>query len=166
MKGTTSLLRLLFGTPLGTDYYGEHITVNGGHSIHLFDAFALVNYLMCSALPASGGTRGMSTPTMHRNCRQHFRKVLNILEPSVVVVQGRGFWASIQQSFDHVQRTGAMDAPYVLARLNGRDIPIAVFTHPSARGDYNWGWNAQTPYLLNTVVPTVELIRQRLFGRD
>jgi hypothetical protein len=164
MRGTTSLLRLLFSIPLGTDYEGEHIKVVGTRRVHLFDAFAMVNFLLCSALPPTGGTHGMSTKTMHSNCHHHFREVLRILEPTVVVVQGKGFWKSVQRSFDAIEPVSEPNLPVVVGRLSGRHIPTAVFTHPSAQGVHNWGRNAQTPYLLNTVAPTIERIRQRLFS--
>ena len=101
MKGTTSALRLIFGIPLGTDHNSEFLLIEGKR-VHIFDAFALVNYLLCSAVP-EGTRNGKATPTMMSNCHGHFRMVMNILEPSVIIVQGKGFWEkSIRQSFDSV----------------------------------------------------------------
>ena len=48
MKGTTSALRLIFGIPLGTDHHSEFLSIEG-QRVHIFDAFALVNYLLCSS---------------------------------------------------------------------------------------------------------------------
>ena len=51
MKGCTSILRLLFDHPLGSDHQGEFVQLNGTPT-HLFDCFALVNFLLCSAVPS------------------------------------------------------------------------------------------------------------------
>ena len=47
-----------------------------GKRFHMFDAFALVNYLLCSVISADQGRRGESTTTMRRNCLAHFREVI------------------------------------------------------------------------------------------
>ncbi len=164
MRGTTSLLRLLFGIPLGTDHAREYIQINNNEKCHIFDAFALVNYLLCSAIAKDGGTTDKSTPTMHQNCRGHFRQALMRLEPNVVVVQGIGFWPLVSESFDTVE---PIDRNNVLYRveLGGRKFLTAAFTHPSARNtEYGWGINDHTPYLLKTVVPTVKKIREEILG--
>jgi hypothetical protein len=46
MRGTTTALRLLLGTGLGTDYEGEFVRPIKGRPFHLFDGFALVNRLL------------------------------------------------------------------------------------------------------------------------
>ena len=158
MRGTTSLLRLIFGIPLGTDHESEFIMIDGKR-VHIFDAFALVNYLLCSAVATDGGKRGMATRTMKRNCRGHFREVMRVLEPSLVVVQGKTFWVSIREAFDRVSQ----ETEHVFrARLGTAETLVAVFTHPSAHFPYNWGANHQTQYLLGTVAPAIEYIRQQL----
>ncbi len=96
MKGCTSLLRLLFGKDLGSDYEGESVEL-GGTRIHIFDCFALVNFLLCSALPRGsicsdelilrGGKRGEATRIMQRHCARHFGATLERLEPTIIVVQ-------------------------------------------------------------------------------
>jgi hypothetical protein len=85
MRGTTNVLRLLFGIPLGIDHDSEFMMIDG-ERIHIFDAFALANYLLCSAVSADGRMRGSATRTMMENCQGHFRQVMRILEASVVVV--------------------------------------------------------------------------------
>ncbi len=158
MRGTTNVLRLLFGIPLGTDHDSEFMMIEG-ECIHIFDAFALVNYFLCSAVSTDGKMRGLATRTMMKNCQGHFRDVMRILEPSVVVVQGKGSWrwvkaafGSVRQETDHVYR----------ARLGTTETFVAAFTHPSAHFPYNWGVNDQTPYLLETVAPSIACIRQQL----
>src|SRR5208283_1277506 len=50
MKGTTTLLRLLHRHDPGEDEIGEQLLLESGEAIHLFEGFALVNYLLCSAV--------------------------------------------------------------------------------------------------------------------
>jgi uracil-DNA glycosylase len=161
MKGVTNVLRLLFGIPLGTDHESEFLTI-GAERVHLFDAFALVNYLLCSAIGTDGKQRGMATRTMKKNCAIHFREVMRILEPSVVVVQGKGFWRHVRKAFDSVEQ----DAGCVFrARSGTTETLVAALTHPSAHGRHNWGVNDHTEYLLGTVAPTVARIREHLGRR-
>jgi hypothetical protein len=49
MRGTTSALRVVFGGAPGEDFGGEWVEPVNGHPFHLFDGFALVNLLLCSA---------------------------------------------------------------------------------------------------------------------
>jgi hypothetical protein len=88
---------------------------------------------------------------MLSNCRGHFRKVMHILEPSVIIVQGKGFWEkSIRKSFDSVSQVS--DFVYK-AKLGFHESFIAAFSHPSARHPDNWGRNEPTEYLKNIVAP-------------
>ncbi len=162
MRGTTSALRLLFGKGLGTDYHSEFVTI-GDKRVHLFDAFALVNYLLCSA--TEGDTsRGRPTTTMLENCRGHFREAMRILEPTVVIVQGKKIWPWVEAAFDSVRpqyKDKYKDTVY-RARLGAGEAFVAAFTHPSAYGDDNWGANEKRRCLLQTVKPSLEYIRGQL----
>lgn len=152
MKGTTSLLRLLHGRDPGDDFGGEEL-LDG----HLFDGFALVNYLLCSALhkprpekPGGSGS-GASSNEMRRNCARHFLKTLEILEPDVVIAQGIGVRGWIG---------GALGLPYsrdVFERVpfGSRSFDLLSFSHPSARGDLAWGRSVHLRYLQDVVRPTV-----------
>ena len=158
MRGTTSALRLLFGVPLGADHEREFLQIDR-ERVHLFDVFALINYLLCSAV--DGNTRGLATPTMMKNCQSHFREALRILEPSVIIVQGKKFWPRIQSTFDSVEHR---EHEVYAARLGTLSTLVASFhTHPSARYPHNWGMNDKTPYLLGTVAPSIAWIRNYLF---
>ena len=92
MRGTTSALRLLFGLSLGDDFVGEFVSL-WSTSVHIFETFALTNFLLCSAIDTprtcSAG-KGRSTSTMQNNCARHFRRAMEILEPTVIVAQGVG----------------------------------------------------------------------------
>ncbi len=162
MKGTTSVLRLLFGIRLGADHDSEFLTI-GGERCHIFEVFALVNYLLCSAVHTDQGTRGQATPTMKKNCQEHFRKALEILEPVVIVVQGKSFWRWVRGAFDEVTQE-AKDLPVYIVRLGSIQAFVAVFTHPSARFPHNWGANDHTPYLRQTMEPSVAWIRRQILG--
>jgi hypothetical protein len=160
MRGTTSLLRLLFGREPGRDYEGEWLALDGGR-IHVFDAFALTNFLLCSAISGDeggiGSKRGRSTAAMQRNCSRHFAAVVEILEPSVVVAQGAGVRTWMAPLLDRVTSI-ATNLERVV--LSGHHCLLASFTHPSVPSALNWGTDERRPYLLNVVVPTVEAIHQ------
>jgi hypothetical protein len=100
---------------------------------------------------------------MRRNCRQHFRRVLHILAPNVIVVQGKGFWPSVSKSFDAVQH---VDGLLYEVRLDDKRAFTLSFAHPAARYPHNWGTNESTPYLLNDVAPAVAHVHRKLFGAD
>lgn len=153
MKGTTSLLRLLHGRDPGIDAEGERL-LDG----HLFDGFALVNFLLCSALRkprpnnprGSGG--GVSTSTMRGNCAQHFKKTLEILEPDVVIAQGRGVRGWIGTALDLTYRRDTFDR----VLLGSGSFDLLGFTHPSARGCLAWGNSIDLMYLRETIRPGVQ----------
>lgn len=159
MKGTTSLLRLLHGLPFGSDHASEFLRLASGERIHLYDAFSLVNYLLCTA--TTGSTQGRSTSVMRRNCRRHFRAALEILEPTVVVVQGKSFWPAVRKAFDDLK---PLDEHLFRGRINSSNVWVASFSHPSAQGDKRWGGAEPTAYLRNVVQPTVEKIRRLALG--
>jgi hypothetical protein len=153
MKGCMSVLRLLFGKELGSDRGGEFAQLDGT-AIHLFDCFAMVNFLLCSAVVSAGSKQGRSTPTMQRNCARHFREQLGLLEPTVVVVQGRGVLQWIRKAgFDTLS-----DEADQTVLINDRPTRVLAFTHPAAHGEDNWGTSHQTKYLRDVVEPTVKRV--------
>lgn len=165
MRGTTSVLRLLFGTGLGADYQGEHVLLDG-EPVHVFDAFALTNFLLCSAIESgqgdTGSKRGKSTRTMQENCARHFTAAMQILEPTVMIVQGQG----VRRWLQPVANTIADIAPAVeRVRIGGREMLLASFTHPSTpRADTNWGTDERRPYLLGVVRPAVAAIHAAILS--
>lgn len=153
MRGTTSLLRLILGREIGNDREGEQLGDG-----HLFDGFALVNALLCSSLDAPrdpsqfGGGSGRSTSTMRRNCSTHFLRTLEILEPNLIVLQGQGVRQWVGGDL-HVGQRGAVQAT---GRINGHDVDVLTFDHPSAGGQSGyWGRSTRSAYLRETVVPAV-----------
>jgi hypothetical protein len=155
MRGTTSALRLLFDLPPTSDHSSEFILIDG-NEVHLFELFSLVNYLLCSALDENGTTHGKSSTTMKKNCQAHFIKVLEILDPNIIILQSKSFSKYIEGIFNEIVPITENLSKVI---FQGHSLMIAFFSHPSAYGDKNWGRNTKTPYLLNTVLPTIERIR-------
>lgn len=163
MKGTSSLLRLLHDLPLGNDHEGEFIQVDG-KAIHLFDTFVLANYLLCSAV-MEGSRQGKATWEMKKNCADHFVATLEVLKPTILIIQGKGFWDyPIKEIF--AERLEAIDDCLYQANFKGNSILIAAFAHPSAPTNGFWGNSLASKYLLNTVKPTVEHIRGILLAES
>jgi hypothetical protein len=157
MKGTTSLLRLWFGRGLGKDYRDEFIWVND-EKVHIFDAFSLVNFLMCTA--TDGGRRGKSTDAMQCHCGGHFKKIINILKPTLLVCQGDRVSQWVREACG-VIRTGLQEGQI---RISTFETRVLEFSHPAAWGEKNWGRNDRTPYLLERVAPAVSRVRHELLG--
>lgn len=163
MKGTSSLLRLLHNVPLGSDHEGEFIQVDG-NAIHLFDTFVLANYLLCSAV-MEGSRQGQATDAMKKNCAEHFVATLEILKPTVLIIQGKGFWDNyVEQIFKGGLEQ--IDNCLYQARFKDNSMLIAAFAHPSAAANGFWGNSVSSKYLLNTVKPTVEHIRETILGEQ
>ncbi|MFH1634873.1 MAG: hypothetical protein ABIG63_12830 [Chloroflexota bacterium] len=157
MKGTTNLLRLLFGIPPGIDHASEFLQINDNDKVHMFDAFSLVNYLLCSAIKNDDSTTDKSTRTMRQNCRDHFRHTLEILEPTIAVVQGKGFQDLVKNSMDSVKSIDNSNIVYRV-QLGKNEFHLLTFSHPSARNNTGWA-SESSPYLLNTIAPIVKKIR-------
>ena len=153
MRGCTSVLRLLLGKEPGKDREGEFVQLDGA-AIHLFDCFALVNFLLCSAVLPKEGKKGRSSSTMHRNCARHFREQIELLEPTVIVIQGVGVLKWMKNA-GFSTLTDEMDQT---AQIDGRITRVLAFTHPAAHGKDNWGISHQTQYLRETLQPAVKQV--------
>ncbi|OFW72094.1 MAG: hypothetical protein A2Y55_12570 [Actinobacteria bacterium RBG_16_68_12] len=153
MRGTTSALRLILGKGLGTDWEGEFVHDAAGSSFHIFDAFALVNALLCAVHPP-GSAEGRGTKLMRRNCLRHFDATVKILEPTLVLLQGEGVQEWIAPALGVMHERSANLAE---ATIDGRRVVVCRFSHPSARGKLSWGNQLDAPYLLQVVEPTLRL---------
>lgn len=158
MTGTTSVLRVLLGLPPAGDQDSEFLDVGLEGRTHVFDMFALVNALLCSRT-SPGSVRGRSTRVMRENCLEHLRASLNILEPTIIVVESKGYWPEIKRCFD---RLDPDPEGFYRVRYGEHDALLAKLTHPSAGGRNNWGNGIRRPYLLNTVVPLARAIRRAM----
>lgn len=145
MRGVTFALRLAFGIPVDADT--EHIQFADGSSTHLFDAYAMTNLLLCSAVD-HGTAKSRATGTMRKSCSRHLRETLAILQPTLVISQGAGLDDTL---FSALGVTRSI-APNVLAcDLNGNQFVWVSLRHPS-RG--NWS-SLKCAYLHDTVVPAI-----------
>ena len=165
MQGTTTLLRLLFRRDPGDDDSNEQVLLE--RPFHIFEGFALVNYLLCSAIESlrdvrldlvnfRGAARGLSTRTMRQNCKIHFRKVIEILDPTVIIAQGIGVRRWIGSAFELPFDRGPTD-PNGIGRAH-----LLTFVHPSAPIQICWGRSLRSEYLRQTVVPTVTNLIARI----
>lgn len=151
MRGVTSALRLIFDKGLGTDWDGEFIQTADGDRFHIFDAFALVNVLLCAA-HKPGSATGQATNVMKRNCLKHFAATLEILEPTLLVLQGVGVQNWVAPALGMMEEI----TPYLArAHLRGADPLVCRFSHPSARGKLRWGARLDASYLIEVVEPTI-----------
>jgi hypothetical protein len=151
MKGTTLALRTILGTGSGIEREGEFINVDGDE-VHLFDCFALVNRLLCAA-HLTGTSTGMSTKTMLRNCERHFQATLEILEPTIVVLQGVRMW-SWSKNVLVPKRT--LNDNLIECSLAGKTTLVAAFSHPSSYGKKPIRWDSpEAPYFKDVVYPTL-----------
>lgn len=158
MRGCTSVLRLLFEKGLGNNFQCELLKFTDGEEKHIFECFALTNYLLCSALEVgarskTGGSRGVATNAMWCNCSRHFREAIRILEPTVIIVQGKAIRGWIGSMFGLPPKPPENLIEEV--KINGLSSHLVSFAHPSSVRE-NWGRNASTQYLCDVVKPTIE----------
>lgn len=147
MRGTTLALRTIFGIR-GTGHEAEFLDVDGA-PVHLFDCFALVNRLICAAHLER--TNGKPTTTMFANCERHFRATLEILQPTIVVIQWVKVWKWSQSTLVPTRRRS--DALYE-CDLTGLPVIVAALSHPSSWGASRWD-SPTSPYFTQVVRPTL-----------
>lgn len=152
MRGTTSALRVIFGKGLGTRFEDEHVVPVNGRPFHVFDGFALVNRLLCSAGPKES-SEGHPTPTMFGRCLEHFTATMQILQPTIVILQGSKVDNRTREVFER-RRSYSENLHDV--RFEGSRLLLCTFTHPSAHAALRWGDSLDAPYLTRVVVPTLE----------
>lgn len=151
MRGTTSVLRVLLGGGVGADHASEWVRPAGGRPFHLFDGFALLNRLLCSAGP-KGSSVGHPTSTMFDNCAEHFGSSLAILEPTILVIQGVLVAKKVASVIDDRRQI----RPHLEeVQIGGRQLLMCSFSHPAAHGELRWGDSLARPYLNEVVVPTL-----------
>ncbi|MCY4400848.1 MAG: hypothetical protein OXE96_16130 [Gemmatimonadetes bacterium] len=162
MAGTTSILRLLLGREAGAGRKGEGLFTDRAQPDHIFDGFALVNALLCTALkepPTTGAGKGYSSGLMRRRCpKTHFRPTMEILEPTVIVAEGQGVrrWIARALGLPPRPRSSTLD----VADLPGRP-EVLTFDHPSAPGSGWWGRSSRSEYLTRVVAPAIRGWRYR-----
>lgn len=164
MRGTTSLLRLLLGRPTGSDRERELLRFPHPQPVgHIFDGYALVNFLLCSALktPRSNDKsgKGSSSSNMRQNCTEHFQATLQILEPTVIVAQGQAIRSWIERPLGLRRKAPSRydgPVPPESTRIAGKPAQVLTFNHPSAPGHSGWwGRSPGSKYLKTVVEPTI-----------
>jgi hypothetical protein len=151
MRGTTSALRTVFGKGLGHDYPGEFIEPVNGDPFHLFEGFALVNRLLCSAGPVQT-SKGRPTPTMFNNCGEHFARTASILEPTLMILQG----SLVAKWVNAILEPERIHSEYLHeAHVGDQRMMVCSFSHPSAHGSLRWGDQPHAPYMQEVVAPTL-----------
>lgn len=164
MAGTTSILRLLLGRRPGASRGGEALFPHLADPGHIFDGFALVNALLCTATKEPLTTRrgkGYSSGLMRNRCPStHLRATMMILEPTVIVVQGQATRRWIARPLGLSRRPTSTRAD--VADLAGKP-EVLTFDHPSAPNSGCWGRSSRSDYLARIVEPA---IRGWRFRRD
>lgn len=145
MRGVTFALRLAFGLPVDADT--EHIQIADGSSAHLFDAYAMTNLLLCSAVD-HGTAKSRATVVMRKSCSTHLRATLEILQPTLVISQGAGLESTLISALGV---TRSVAANVAACDLNGHRFVWVSLRHPS-RG--NWS-SLKCAYLHEVVVPAI-----------
>ena len=152
MRGTALALRLAFGLGVGADPAGERLP---GSGVHVFEAFAMANLLLCSAVK-TGTTTSRHTALMRRNCSKHLEATIRVLEPTLVISQGVRLVKPLSGLFTTVEE----HSPVVrTVALQGREFLWVLLHHPSGWSDSNWS-RPDAPYLVETVRPAIGLARK------
>jgi len=150
MRATTLALRALLGSEDWSLPGGESFE-HAGKPIHLLDGYAMANLRLCSAVEPRS-TRSRGTPVMGRNCLPHLRATIEILEPTVIVVQGLNVRRDVGSLLRAVE---SLSKELEVAEFAGVRVVLASFIHPSYPGPKgNWSW-PRSPYFVNTVLPTL-----------
>lgn len=153
MKGVTLGVRYALGLGAIEDPESEWIQVNE-HAVdrtHVLECYALMNARLCSATTKPHSNASAGVDTMTRNCFAHLRAVIEILEPSLVVMQGKGLWRELEPLLPG-EDVGNGRLP--LRRVRS-PIPtlIAALSHPRAEA-FRWQ-NPDDRYFQETVKPAI-----------
>ena len=149
MRGVTLALRLAFGCGLGEDRDGEYLSTPHG-PVHLFDAFAMANLLLCSAVK-TGSTRSSLTAVLRDHCSRHLEATIGALAPTLVISQGKPLSPTLGRLFTVEQQHG----PHVYTcSLQGVRFYWADLFHPT----HTWDWLAR-PYLHEVAAPAIRQAR-------
>jgi hypothetical protein len=142
MAGTALALRLAFGQPLGADRAAETIAIDP--PVHVFEAYAMANLLLCSAVE------------MRAACVRHLAATIRILEPTLVISQGESLKKELTRLFAPQWKRGEL--PLAEGRLDGCRFAWASLHHPSRH------WHGQDmKYFVETAAPTIS--RARVLAR-
>ncbi|MDD9854663.1 MAG: hypothetical protein OXU88_00635 [Gammaproteobacteria bacterium] len=154
MMGTLFLLQILLGESVKENDNSLSYAKINGEEIPFFQAFSLANFLLCSAVK-NGKMQDAYTPTMQENCEEHYRNMLQILQPQIVVLQGvrsRYFWES------NYRKSMTFDPPKIeKIQIEGceNDTLILPLYHPSWWQGKPW-YSEECAAVKEYVEPAVE----------
>jgi hypothetical protein len=155
MQGVTLALQLAFGLPVAGP---EHLSLTNGESVHVFDAFAMTNLLMCSSVAKKDSQASKSTATMRQSCANHLVKAVTILQPTLVISQG---WGLVDTLWDNLGVTRQVEVDMGLCyltycELNGHRFVWLALYHPTRF------WSSPNQgYFRETVAPAIKEARRR-----
>lgn len=153
MAGVTTALRILFGGEPGADRQGELLDTPAG-TVHVLDAFAMANSVLCSRRPGQG-REGAPSKTMIANCSAYLRATIEALEPTVIHSQGRGAAWSTHQAIELVSdETRPIDDHLSRIRVGHVEAIWCSLKHPAR----NWGQLGRS-YLHDVAAPALHRAR-------
>jgi hypothetical protein len=115
-------------------------------SPHLFEEYAMVNMLSCSAVK-TGGMSSRSTGMMRTSCARHMRATIDTLKPTLVVSQGTGLDETLRSSLE-VRKP--INENVALCELDGQRFVWSSLRHPTL------SWHStKYPYFDKVVRPTI-----------
>jgi hypothetical protein len=153
MRGVTLAIQLAFGLPLGTSD-GEWLSSNIG-PIHILDGYAMANLLLCSAVHA-GTKTSKATSTMRANCIEHLVKTIEILEPTLIISQGKTVEPTLRAAFEADEQ---IDERVWKARCAASEFVWVPLHHPTR----NWE-SPGRPYFREVVAPAITQARTAVLG--
>lgn len=159
MRGVLLALAAAFALPTTPNSTTEWLRTSEG-DVHILDAYAMANLLLCSAVK-QGTKKSKASGIMRSNCAEHLAATIRILEPSLVVSQGGSIepelsrlFALGEQPHAHVWRASVGDTAFIWT----------PFSHPSSwdkPGQPPSRWESPTrPYFRDVVAPAIDRGRQ------
>jgi len=149
MRGVLFALQLAYGLHVG-EMGDTHLPLVGKAPVHLFEAFAMVNLLWCSAVK-KGTMSSRSTGMMRASCARHMRATIDILKPTLVMSQGVGLDETLRASLGVRE---PINAHLATCDLDGNQFVWASLKHPTL------SWHStKYAYFKEVVKPTITQAR-------
>ncbi|MDP9237216.1 MAG: hypothetical protein M3P30_07455 [Chloroflexota bacterium] len=156
LRATTNALSLMLG--VGTDGPGGESILVDGTVRHVLDCFVLTNSTLCSALvkhstTGQPTTSGRPTPEMKQHCVEHLSAMLDIWEPTILLLQGDSAIATARSALNaDLVRGTAIDL-----QINSTNCRVCPVTHPNSHSSSKpdtLGWIHPTShYFRETIIP-------------
>ena len=127
MRGVLFTLQLAYGLPVGESGATHLPSDSTGAPPHLFEAYAMVNMLWCSAVK-TGGMSSRSTGMMRASSARHMRATIDILKPNLVISQGTGFDETLRSSLGVRE---PINENVSLCELDGQRFVWSSLRHPT-----------------------------------